>query len=34
MVFGIGLLPVLQWLIVPALTLVALQYLAWRKHVL
>ena len=33
-VFGIGLLPLLQWLIVPALTLVVMQQLASHKRVL
>lgn len=32
-VMGIGLLPLLQWLIVPALTLLIVRQLAWRKHV-
>lgn len=31
-VFGTGLLPLLQWLIVPALTLAVVQQLVWRSH--
>lgn len=31
-VFGTGLLPLLQWLIVPALTLAVVQQMVWRNH--
>lgn len=33
LVFGMGLLPLLQWLIVPALTLIIVRYVAHRNRV-